>query len=37
MTPGEVYKNQPSYQHLSYFINKEKRSKKEKGDCSKLS
>jgi putative transposase len=30
MTPGEVYKNQPSYQHLSYFINKEKRSKKEK-------
>jgi putative transposase len=30
MTPGEVYKKQPSYQHLSYFINKEKRSKKEK-------
>jgi hypothetical protein len=30
MTPGEVFKNQPSYQHLSYIINTEKRSKKEK-------
>jgi putative transposase len=28
-TPGQVYEQQPSYQHLSYFINKEKRSKKE--------
>jgi putative transposase len=28
LTPGYVYKNQPSYQQLSYFINKEKVSKK---------
>lgn len=30
MTPGEVYEKQPPYQQLAYFINKEKRSKKEK-------
>jgi hypothetical protein len=36
MTLGEVYKNQPSYQHLSYFIIAEKRSKKEKEGTLKL-
>jgi putative transposase len=30
MTPAEAYEKQPNYQHLSYFINKEKRTKKEK-------
>ena len=30
MTPAEVFEKQPNYQHLSYFINKEKRTKKEK-------
>ncbi len=30
MTPAEVFEKQPNYQQLSYFINKEKRSKKEK-------
>ena len=30
MTPSYVYEKQPSYTQLSYFINKEKRSKKEK-------
>jgi len=30
MTPAQVYEKQPDYQQLSYFINKEKRSKKEK-------
>lgn len=30
MTPAEVYEKQPNYEHLSYFINKEKRTKKEK-------
>lgn len=30
MTPGDVHEKQPPYQQLSYFINKEKRSKKEK-------
>ena len=30
MTPAEVFEKQPNYQQLSYFINKEKRTKKEK-------
>ena len=30
MTPANVYEKQPNYQQLSYFINKEKRTKKEK-------
>jgi putative transposase len=30
MTPAEVFEKQPDYQQLSYFINKEKRTKKEK-------
>lgn len=30
MTPGKVYLEQPAYQQLSYFINKEKRTKKER-------
>ena len=26
MTPGDVHEKQPPYQHLSYFINREKKS-----------
>jgi putative transposase len=35
LTPGYVYQNQPSYQHLSYFINKEKVSKKKEKELKK--
>jgi putative transposase len=35
LTPGYVYENQPSYQQLSYFINKEKVSKKKEMELQK--
>jgi putative transposase len=35
LTPGFVYENQPSYQHLSYFINKEKVAKKKEMELQK--
>lgn len=35
LTPGYVYENQPSYQHLSYFINKEKVAKKKEKELLK--
>jgi hypothetical protein len=30
MKPAEVFEKQPNYQQLSFLINKEKRTKKEK-------
>lgn len=36
LTPAYVYENQPSYQHLSYFINKEKVAKKKEMELQKL-
>ncbi len=35
LTLGYVYENQPSYHHLSYFINKEKVSKKKEMELQK--
>lgn len=35
LTPGYVYESQPSYQHLSYFINKEKVAKKKEKELLK--